>query len=518
VCAAVNPPKTAADTFNRILALLKAGDIDAAAKYFNAPDPEMAEGLKRAANRLQSGQLTVTWVDSKEEGDLAVVIVKVVDADQGGEAGALYEANAMRRTDGTWRVYPTKRRAEATEKEGKGVAEGKPEAPPKPKKDVPPSLGEPDIKLEGADKEKMAVLWQWAQARCAELSKDSKKPPRPEVPPAGDVKQTKEWQALNRLVGSWEDQVTVTIPERKQGRWSITTAWILGDRFIQAKSQSDLDNSEAVSLYTYDLNRRVLRAWWFSSLGFSASFTGSWDEAASTFTFKVDDAGPGSSTVTSRFIDDDHREWKVITKDADGKVVYEMSGKSIRQKKPMEKPAPDGLAQPGNVDFKQTKEWKALNRLVGSWDYLVTFSNPKTNQGRISSTAAWTLGDRFLQFKSRRGNNIESMSLLTYDPNRGVIRWWYFSSLGQTTGFSGVWDETTNTFTFKEQETGPMTSISIDHFIDDDHRELKDIIKGPDGKVVFEMTYKGTRQKRTGQAPGKAQGAVNPPSAGAAGS
>jgi molybdate transport system substrate-binding protein len=135
-------------------------------------------------------------------------------------------------------------------------------------------------------------------------------------------------------VGSWEDQVTVTVPERKQGRWSATTAWILGDRFLQTKSQSDLDNSEAVSLYTYDLNRRVLRAWWFSSLGFSTSFTGSWDEASSTFTFKVDDAGQGSSTVTSRFINDDHREWKVITKDADGKVVYEMSGKSTRQKKP----------------------------------------------------------------------------------------------------------------------------------------------------------------------------------------
>jgi hypothetical protein len=358
--AAVNPPKSAVNTFNRILALLKAGDIDAAAKYFNAPDPEMAEGLKRAANRLQSGQLTVTLVDSKEEGDLAVVIVKAVDVDQGEEAGALYEANAMRRTDGTWRVYGTKIRAPGTKAASEADAKGKIEKPPKAKKEVPPSTWEPDINLEGTDKEKMAVLWKWAQARCAELRKDSKKPARPNIPP-------------------------------------------------------------------------------------------------------------------------------------------------------------DGPNIPPTGDFKQTKEWQALNRLVGSWDYLVTSSDPKTNQGRISSTAAWTLGDRFLQFRSRRGNNTESMSLLTYDPNRGVIRWWYFSSLGQTTGFSGVWDETTNTFTFKEQETGPMTSISIDHFIDDDHRELKDIIKGPDGKVVLEMSYKGTRQKRTSQAPGKAQGAVKPPSAGAAG-
>jgi hypothetical protein len=122
----------------------------------------MAEGLKRAANRLKSGQLTVTLVDSKEEGDLAVVIVKAVDVDEGGEAGALHEANAMKRKDGTWRVYPTTKRAAATKAMGEAVAKGKIEAPSRPKKDVPPSLGEPDIKLEGADREKMAALWKWA--------------------------------------------------------------------------------------------------------------------------------------------------------------------------------------------------------------------------------------------------------------------------------------------------------------------------------------------------------------------
>jgi hypothetical protein len=148
-----------------------------------------------------------------------------------------------------------------------------------------------------------------------------------------DFKQGKEWKALNRYVGVWEDEVAVTVPEPKQGRGSNTTAWTLGDRFLQMKSKTDLDNAEQMHLFTYDPNRRAIRWWLFSSLGQASAATGSWDEATSTFTYKVEDTGPASVIITDHFTDDDHHEWKLIVKDADGKVVFETSGKATRQKK-----------------------------------------------------------------------------------------------------------------------------------------------------------------------------------------
>jgi hypothetical protein len=65
-----------------------------------------------------------------------------------------------------------------------------------------------------------------------------------------------------------------------------------------------------------DQNRRAVRFWMFSSSGRTSTATGSWDEATSTLTLKVD-APPlgGSGTFTDRFTDDDHHEWQWVFKD-----------------------------------------------------------------------------------------------------------------------------------------------------------------------------------------------------------
>jgi len=332
--APATAPKTAAETVKRFIELLRTGDVDAAAKYVNAPDPDAGAGLKRAADRLKSDQRAVTLADSKEDGDLAVVIVKVVDQDQGGDAGALYQPNAMMRGDGVWRIYPSVRKTVSVSTAVQGGAGGeKIEVAPKEKMDIRPSIGEPDMELEGAAKERMDVLWTWAQSRREKLNMDSQKVGGPNMPLAmDDFRLTKEWKALNRYVGSWDNQATVTIPAPSQSRSSGTAAWALGGRFLQGKSKGD-DNSESMNLFTYDPNRRAVRVWWFSSLGYTSVSTGGWDEATSTFTFKADDSAPMTVIMTDHFIDDDHREYKVTTQDVDGKVVFQMSAKSTRQKK-----------------------------------------------------------------------------------------------------------------------------------------------------------------------------------------
>ena len=152
-------------------------------------------------------------------------------------------------------------------------------------------------------------------------------------PANGDFKQTKEWKALNRYVGKWDNQATVTVPELKQVRQTPTAAWILGDRFVQMTEKAA--DGEMMYLLTYDQNRRAIRFWLFGSNGFTSTATGSWDEATSTLTLKADDQPPGASgTYTDRFTDDDHHEWRWLFKDAAGKVVFEASGKVTRLKNP----------------------------------------------------------------------------------------------------------------------------------------------------------------------------------------
>lgn len=150
-------------------------------------------------------------------------------------------------------------------------------------------------------------------------------------PAQDDFKQTKEWKALNRFVGTWDNQATVTVPELKQVRQTPTAAWILGDRFVQMTEKAA--DGEMMYLLTYDQTRRAIRFWLFSSSGFASTATGSWDEATSTLTLKADDQPPGASgTYTDRFTDDDHHEWRWLFKDANGKVVFEASGKATRLK------------------------------------------------------------------------------------------------------------------------------------------------------------------------------------------
>jgi len=83
-------------------------------------------------------------------------------------------------------------------------------------------------------------------------------------------------------------------------------------------------------------------------------------------------------------------------------------------------------AQPGGDDFRQTKEWKALGRYVGTWDNQVTDTVPEFKQSRRTPTFAWILGDRFLQLKEKAADGTEGMFLFAHDPNRQAIRAWLF--------------------------------------------------------------------------------------------
>jgi hypothetical protein len=151
--------------------------------------------------------------------------------------------------------------------------------------------------------------------------------------PEAAVEQTREWKALNRLVGQWEIEEMITVPIARQVRVSLTATWTLGDRFLQMKGKSGADNSDLIQMAAYNPKGRVLRGWWFSSLGYWRVASGRWDEQTNTIFWKGEDSRGMLFTATNRFVDEDHREWTHCLRDTEGEIIYEASGKATRQKK-----------------------------------------------------------------------------------------------------------------------------------------------------------------------------------------
>ncbi len=72
--------------------------------------------------------------------------------------------------------------------------------------------------------------------------------------------------------------------------------------------------------------------WFFMSSGFFAESTGIWDEKSQTFTFTNSLPGGGRATITNRFFNETEFVFSMTTRNAGGKIGYQMEGKAVRQK------------------------------------------------------------------------------------------------------------------------------------------------------------------------------------------
>jgi len=105
VRAAEDPPKTAAETFTKSVELLKAGDVGAAGKYSYSPPGRPGPELDRLAAMLKSGEVELALADSKEDGDLAVIVTKGVAKVPEGETRVDWRRGPMIRKDSIWQIY-----------------------------------------------------------------------------------------------------------------------------------------------------------------------------------------------------------------------------------------------------------------------------------------------------------------------------------------------------------------------------------------------------------------------------
>jgi Protein of unknown function (DUF1579) len=158
--------------------------------------------------------------------------------------------------------------------------------------------------------------------------------------PQGPAKDVPELQVLNHYVGKWDVAMTVKPggDQPKVTRKAVaTTEWVLDGRFVQQTGTLEPSDGapglKLTTLMTYDPRKKVYRSWTFGSDGFTSDSEGTWDEKARTMMWTSRGGADGATTATkAAFAGDGTESWSIVTKDREGKVVHEMSGKNTRRK------------------------------------------------------------------------------------------------------------------------------------------------------------------------------------------
>jgi len=141
-----------------------------------------------------------------------------------------------------------------------------------------------------------------------------------------------ELKVLDRYIGTWDGQITMTAPEQKTSTESNTTTWAIGGKYLQVKSTTKLDDTEAMHLVTYDQQKQTYRYYWFNSAGLTFTSNGTWDEAKKTFTWDGQIEDGVTLKMTDHFLDDKTRDMHVVVKGGNGDTVFEVTVKFTKRK------------------------------------------------------------------------------------------------------------------------------------------------------------------------------------------
>ncbi|MBC8872541.1 MAG: protein kinase [Planctomycetes bacterium] len=143
-----------------------------------------------------------------------------------------------------------------------------------------------------------------------------------------------EMKALQKLVGTWNVEQTVKVPEEgRSEKLVVKRELALGGRFVHEMGGFDNKGKpNFVGMYTYDTNRRAYRYWLFVSEGVCIESTGTWNERSQTFNFTNRPDWGGTGVITLRFADETTFAVSIISRDPRGKTSYHLEAKSVRQK------------------------------------------------------------------------------------------------------------------------------------------------------------------------------------------
>ena len=134
----------------------------------------------------------------------------------------------------------------------------------------------------------------------------------PAVPKSAiDPQRPAEMKVLDRLVGEWRDEITVTIPgtpaQPKKEVQRTQARSILGGRMIETMTTNETTNSNDYSVLWYDVAAKRYRLWAFLGDGQAFELSGTWNETTQTNAFASSDGVRFGHTI---FKSDDQHEFR----------------------------------------------------------------------------------------------------------------------------------------------------------------------------------------------------------------
>ncbi len=149
-----------------------------------------------------------------------------------------------------------------------------------------------------------------------------------------EPERSAELKQLDRFLGTWKTEYRLPkaewTPEEKSGSATMVFTRELGGQMVRERTKH-ADGTENTFLMLFDSDRKQYRAWWFSSTGQFNNSTGSWDEVAKAFTWKLTDADGLASMAQHRFVND-KLDWTVLVENPQKVAMFRMEGTSIRVK------------------------------------------------------------------------------------------------------------------------------------------------------------------------------------------
>ena len=151
--------------------------------------------------------------------------------------------------------------------------------------------------------------------------------PSPDVP---------ELQALHHYAGQWEDEIAGKPGKRR----TETAEWILQGRFLRqswtSEGEDNLPPASGLTLYTFDPALQRYRSWAFLATGSVIENEGAWDAASQTFSWSHPVSDTADTVITTAsFVDEQTQTWSIVKIDAQGKILREVAGRSLRRTPPL---------------------------------------------------------------------------------------------------------------------------------------------------------------------------------------
>ena len=149
---------------------------------------------------------------------------------------------------------------------------------------------------------------------------------------AAPAENSPELKVLDRYAGTWVEHIS----GRPEVRRRDEGEWILEGRFLRQKwtteALEDAPKASGMTLMTYDRERNVYRSWSFLATGSMIENDGTWDAKSNTMTWghRVTERTEKVTTTVS-FPDEATQEWSIVQTDAEGKILREIAGRSVRQ-------------------------------------------------------------------------------------------------------------------------------------------------------------------------------------------